>query len=1027
MGAVFGLLLLTFALGWLTRIGLPTPLVNRLRTQLEARGVDATFTRIRWRPGRGLVADGLALRQAGPQGLRIRFEEVVLEVAWARLLSGALRLDALQLNDGWLEVPPDDEPSTTEPLRLEALSAQVRFRPGDAWEVASAEGRLFGCDVRLSGILTNATALRGPPQPRGTNAIPARAPFWRSPLEQFSRVARLLSLEPRPSLQVRFQGDAANPAATTVTASLNAPRLNSPWGSWERLRLTATLAGAPPTNHAWNGHLDLAVDRARTPWANLEDTVLTVDLAQPITHSLPTEARWEITAARAAGRGFAVDGVHLRGDSQRKETGTQQWQHDLEWTASHAVTPWLAARTNTASLRLSFDHARSLWPAVEGSLQLESLDSPLGQAGALSLSGHLQRNPELREVPPAAWGPWTNAAPWQGQIAIRASAIDSPRLVAERFEGEVNWQPPLLTMPQAHAQLYDGTLTVSDVRLEADTRHLEGAVDSRFDVHGLRGVLPPKAADWLDQFGWASPPVARARAELTLPPWPAAAGGESREALEALVASLKVQGEVQGRQASYKNVPFDQATLQVEIADGQLRLRDLHLERPEGTADLDYTLGLLSREFRWEVNCQLNPQEVAPAVDDELVRILSPFTFTNAARAKGWVAGSFRPPRRTDLRLDIQATDFAFRGEPWDALTGQLTMSNRVVVATDAAARTGTQWARVGQLVYDVEDRQLAMTNAITLLDPARVARAIGPEVVQVLSPYTFGQPPQIHLQGSVPTDGRLETARMHFDLSGGPFHFWRFTFSDVNGGVHWLGDTVVVTNFSGGFYEGRLTGALTADVAHGASPNLKFTARVDQANLRPALAEIFSLTNHIEGIVSGQVVVTNGTPDAIDTWFGHGRFEMRDGLLWNLPVFGVVSDALNAISPELGNNRARAAQGTFTLSRGVLHTSDLRIETGGAQLRYQGECSLTGETNARITVEVLRGTPVVGPLISFVLAPMAKAFELDVTGSLSDPQVEFRYVSKFVAPFFDPLGTLKRIFEPRPTTSPPEDAGTSQ
>ena len=264
----------------------------------------------------------------------------------------------------------------------------------------------------------------------------------------------------------------------------------------------------------------------------------------------------------------------------------------------------------------------------------------------------------------------------------------------------------------------------------------------------------------------------------------------------------------------------------------------------------------------------------------------------------------------------------------------------------------------------------------------------------------------------------------MRFQVAGGPFHFWRFNFTDVSGNVDWLGDTVTVTNFSGGFYEGRLTGNLTADVSQGESPNLAFAARVTRANLQPAIADIFSLTNHIEGLVDGRVIVTNGRPDHLASWFGHGDIMMEDGLLWNLPAFGVISRALNAMSPGLGNNRARAADGTFTLSEGVIETSDLRIETGTARLRYRGTCSLEGETNARITVEVLRSTPIVGSLISLVLSPMAKAFELQVTGSLGDPDVELRYVSKIIAPFFDPLGTLKMIFEPRPVADQPEPSG---
>ncbi|MCB1128732.1 MAG: hypothetical protein KDM81_19710, partial [Verrucomicrobiae bacterium] len=408
-------------------------------------------------------------------------------------------------------------------------------------------------------------------------------------------------------------------------------------------------------------------------------------------------------------------------------------------------------------------------------------------------------------------------------------------------------------------------------------------------------------------------------------------------------------------------VPFDTARLKVEVADSTLRLRGMRLDRPEGSADLEYTLGILTREFHWQLDCRLNPSRVAPAIDAEVVRILSPFEFTNAAHVRGDAWGSFRPPRRTELALEIDATDFRFRGESCDLLSGTLFLTNRIVTAANARVQHDGETAQVEQLDYAVDARELRLTNAFTRMDPMRVARAIGPEVEAVLAPYAFRDPPEIRLAGFLPTGGDTRRADMRFDVTGGPLHFWRFNFSDANGRVHWQGTNVTISDFDAGFYSGRLKGDLAVRIEPDRGPNLAFDATVTNASLRTLVRDVFATTNHLEGVLSGHVVVTNGVPDALDTWFGRGSAGLRNGLLWDLPMFGIISRALNLLSPSLGNNVATAAQGTFMLDAGVLHTRDTRIECKSLRLAFTGACSLDGKLDARVVAEVMRRTPIVG------------------------------------------------------------------
>jgi hypothetical protein len=48
-------------------------------------------------------------------------------------------------------------------------------------------------------------------------------------------------------------------------------------------------------------------------------------------------------------------------------------------------------------------------------------------------------------------------------------------------------------------------------------------------------------------------------------------------------------------------VPFSSAQLAVSLSNQVLRLLDFTLLRPEGDADLEYTLHTQTRQFRWQL------------------------------------------------------------------------------------------------------------------------------------------------------------------------------------------------------------------------------------------------------------------------------------------------------------------------------------------------------------------------------------------------------------------------------------------
>jgi hypothetical protein len=170
--------------------------------------------------------------------------------------------------------------------------------------------------------------------------------------------------------------------------------------------------------------------------------------------------------------------------------------------------------------------------------------------------------------------------------------------------------------------------------------------------------------------------------------------------------------------------------------------------------------------------------------------------------------------------------------------------------------------------------------------------------------------------------------------------------------------------------------------------------------------------SNRLEGRLTANLDVTRASTADWHTVNGYGNLELRDGVIWDIPLFGIFSPVLNGIVPGLGNSRATAGTCTFLLTNGVLSSNDLEIRSSGMRLDYRGTVDLETRLNAKVDAELLRDMWVIGPLVSTVFWPVTKLFEYKVTGVLHDPKMEPVFIiPKLVLMPFHPFRTIKGLF----------------
>src|SRR6201999_1552444 len=158
---------------------------------------------------------------------------------------------------------------------------------------------------------------------------------------------------------------------------------------------------------------------------------------------------------------------------------------------------------------------------------------------------------------------------------------------------------------------------------------------------------------------------------------------------------------------------------------------------------------------------------------------------------------------------------------------------------------------------------------------------------------------------------------------------------------------------------------------------NFRFNLLATDASLHLLAMDLSGgQSNKLEGLLTTRLEITNANSSVWQSWQGAGRVDLRDGLIWDIPIFGILSPVLDTVMPGLGSSRARQGSASFIITNGVVDTEDLRIETLMARLRYWGTIDLQGGVNARMEAELFRNAWVVGPVLSLALWPVSKTFE---------------------------------------------------
>jgi hypothetical protein len=323
----------------------------------------------------------------------------------------------------------------------------------------------------------------------------------------------------------------------------------------------------------------------------------------------------------------------------------------------------------------------------------------------------------------------------------------------------------------------------------------------------------------------------------------------------------------------------------------------------------------------------------------------------------------------------VSARRCAYRGVSLSGVSANVKVRRSKLDATDLVLRRPEGDAR-GWVFANFKTERVAFDLACTA-NPSALAPLLGPQAAEVMQPYRFGPRTRGTAKGLV--DFRHPTnTTVRASVTNEGFSYWKLTATQAASDIVVTNGFLALDNFEADLYGGKLRGRASFTLSNDAPYWLDFAT--DRVDVRDLLTAITGQTNSSSGKLTGAAWI-EGHGDDLAKLGGAGKLTIDDGVLWELPLFGIFSRILNEIGSGLGTTRATKANATFTLADSAAKTDDLTIAAGAFTLTAQGKVGFDGKLDFRVKGQLLRNIPGLNILTWF----FSNVFEYKIGGTLGD------------------------------------------
>ena len=213
---------------YLTQIGLPEFLKQKLVAELHTRGLDLQYEEMRLDPLGHIIAENIRFERADdPSSPKLFIGRVGLSLDWEALKQRRLVIDSLLIRKARLTLPLIVSNQPPEQLVVEDIQTELMLRPDDRWEVVFMTARCLGAHIRISGSLANGPDARNWKFGGKTNRTQQ---VWQEYLRQTVVAAGRMNFDTVPEIRGVWRADARQPGLVQAKLELVAEGAHTPWG-----------------------------------------------------------------------------------------------------------------------------------------------------------------------------------------------------------------------------------------------------------------------------------------------------------------------------------------------------------------------------------------------------------------------------------------------------------------------------------------------------------------------------------------------------------------------------------------------------------------------------------------------------------------------------------------------------------------------------------------------------------------------------------------------------------------------------
>lgn len=984
--------------------GLPEFVKTRILNELKEKGLEIDFDSMRWIPSEGVLVENAKLVAPNdPNEPSFSADTIQVRMQPLQWLFKDFTIEEAILRGGRLSMPIESEMDDVESFEAVGIATRLKLHSRQWWELDYLRAEMLGLEVTFSGSVTNAfafsewsTGQRSPDTPKKFGQL----------LKQIVETKQRIQFSTPPEIKVHVDLDAKNPEKSAAHVSIHSDQIQTKFANVQGALLDANIPPQDAEGDFWDLEWNLSWDHATASndWeikGNLAGT------AQLVTRS------GKFRNARFAGNieldqegTLQMEPLLATGRITAPQMDNASWQAQISLISDRVE--WL--QQQTASLESSEWRIHLDWQSGSSkhwngdvSLDLHGLQSPWALVDRLTIQTQLSPSPDQKEASDLTdWAWWASLRPYAIGLDAKVEGISGPWIEATRFETQVQWEAPALTFQHTEGELYRGQVNAKG-SLDVPSRRVNLDVVSDFDARKIRHLLSENGKRWIDQYNWVDPPRLTAKGGAQLPAWTDAKPDWRGE----VKPTLSIDGHFDVEVGSFRGVPVNAASSDIFFEDMIWRLPNLTIHRPEGVTRLGYECDARTQDYVWDVDSVAQPKALHPMLNAAGQKVLSQMEFPDPIEVKGKVWGRWHHLERTGAEATLKTGRMSYRLQPCLSVEAHGSFTNQFFKVFKPIVQREEGKVTADALGIHAGKRYIEITNAVSHVHPMAIAHAIGPATARTLEPYHFSQAPKVTMNGKIPFDD-IDAVTAEFDVDGGPFSFWRFNVPTIKSRIVWDHENLTLHEVHAPFYGGNLDGEMRLKLHDGGGADFEMDADVENIQLGPFMKDVVEETKDSEGNLSGKLRITAAETGDWESWNGYGNVHLRDGRLWDTPLFGIFSKLMNAVSPGLGNSRATRGDADFTITNSLIETSNMEIGERTARLKYRGTVDFDGNLDSRVEAELLRDTPMLGRVFSLALWPVSKLFEYKVTGTLGQPEIKPLYfVPKYLLVPFQSLNNM--------------------